>query len=158
MTENYKKASSYAYFVLAVLTVVYLLNFIDRQIISVLAQNIKEGLHVDDASLGFLYGTAFAVFYAIFGLPFARLADVWNRKLLIAIGLIFWSLMTTLSGFAMSFMWLAIFRIGVGIGEASFVPASVSMLADSFAKEKRATAMGIWTSAVYLGAGAGVEL
>lgn len=156
--KRHIKSKPYAYFMLAVLTVAYLLNFIDRQIISILAQDIKEGLGVDDASLGFLYGTAFAVFYAIFGIPLARLADVWNRKIIIGLGLVVWSLMTFLSGFAMSFAILAVLRIGVGIGEASFVPASVSMIADSFDKKNRATAMGFWSSAVYLGAGAGIAI
>ncbi len=150
------KATPYAYFLLFVLTIIMILNFVDRTIISVLAQDIKEGLKVDDASLGFLYGTAFAVFYSVFGIPLARLADVWSRKKIIGIALLFWSLMTAMSGLANTFIALAIFRIGVGIGESAAMPASLSMLSDSFAKKTRATAFGIWSAGIYVGAGLGV--
>src|SRR5919107_3640179 len=130
----------YAWYALFVLVLVYMINFIDRQIISILAQDIKHDLHVDDAQIGFLYGTAFAVFYALFGIPLGRLADSWYRGRLIAIGLGLWSSMTMLSGFASSFGMLATARIGVGIGEASASPAAYSMISDSFPKEKRAAA------------------
>ena len=88
---------------LFVLVIVYVFNFIDRQILSILAEDIKADLGVSDAQLGFLFGTAFAVFYAVFGIPLGKLADVWVRKNLISVGLAFWSLMTALSGTARSF-------------------------------------------------------
>jgi MFS family permease len=93
----------YARYVLGVLVVVYVFNFLDRQILSILAERIRADLGVGDAELGFLYGTAFAVFYALFGIPLGRLADVWDRRLLIAIGLAVWSGMTMLSGLARNF-------------------------------------------------------
>ena len=84
--------SNYGRYVLFVLIIVYIFNFIDRQILSILAEEIKLDLGIGDAEIGFLYGTAFAIFYAVFGIPLGRLADVWNRKNLIALGLSFWRL------------------------------------------------------------------
>ncbi|MBV8972338.1 MAG: MFS transporter, partial [Sphingomonadaceae bacterium] len=89
---------TYAKYVLALLTLVYAINFIDRQILSILAEDIKRDLHLTDAQLGFLYGTAFAVFYALFGIPLGRLADNWFRVRLLSLGLAVWSAMTVLSG------------------------------------------------------------
>jgi MFS family permease len=145
------RITRYAWYALFVLVLVYIINFIDRQIISILAQDIKHDLEVDDAQIGFLYGTAFAVFYALFGIPLGRLADSWYRGRLIAIGLGLWSSMTVLSGFATSFGMLATARIGVGIGEASASPAAYSMISDSFPKEKRATALSIYSAGLYIG-------
>lgn len=138
---------------LTVLVLVYLFNFIDRQLPSILAERIKADLAVSDAELGFLYGTAFAVFYAIFGIPLGRLADVWNRRSLVAIGLAFWSAMTAASGLARNFGELTAARIGVGVGEASATPAAYSMLSDYFPKSLRATALSIYSSGIYLGGG-----
>ncbi len=143
----------YANYVLFVLTLVYVFNFIDRQILSILAEDIKRDLGLADAQIGFLYGTAFAVFYAIFGIPLGRLADIWVRKSLISVGLFFWSLMTALSGTARGFGSLAGFRIGVGVGESSASPAAFSMLGDYFPPRLRATAVAIYSSGVYIGAG-----
>ena len=130
--ETTEVGGRYAKYVLFVLVIVYVFNFIDRQILSILAEDIKADLGISDAEIGFLYGTAFAVFYAVFGIPMGKLADVWVRKNLIAIGLAFWSLMTALSGTARSFGMLAACRFGVGIGEASASPAAFSMLSDYF--------------------------
>src|SRR6187549_2241025 len=99
-SEAEKPASAYAWYTLGVLVLVYMLNFIDRQILSILANDIKADLGLRDDQLGFLYGTAFAIFYALFGIPLGRLADGWNRVRLLALGLGLWSLMTALSGFA----------------------------------------------------------
>ena len=148
----------YSKYALGVLMLVYVFNFVDRQIISVLADEIKRDLGITDAQVGFLYGTAFAVFYAVFGIPLGRLADVWVRKKLISIGLSFWSLMTALSGTANSFVTLGAYRIGVGVGEASASPAAFSMLSDYFSPERRATALSIYSSGVYIGAGIGIFL
>ena len=130
MSENNKSKMPggwYPHYVLFVLVIVYIFNFIDRNILSILSQDIQKDLGVSDAEMGFLYGTVFAVFYAVFGIPLARFADVWIRRSLISIGLMFWSLMTAMSGFARSFPMLAAFRIGVGIGEASASPAAYSI-------------------------------
>jgi MFS family permease len=148
----------YAKYVLAVLVVVYIFNFIDRQILSILAEEIKADLGISDAEIGFLYGTAFAVFYAVFGIPLGRLADTWIRKSLISIGLCFWSVMTVLSGTARSFGALAVYRIGVGVGEASATPAAFSMLSDYFPARLRTTALAVYSSGVYIGAGIGIFL
>jgi len=152
------RVSAYSWYVLALLSVVYLFNFLDRQILSILAQAIKADLGVSDARLGFLYGTAFAIFYAVFGIPLARLADVWVRKNVIALGLACWSLMTTLSGTASGFGLLAVYRIGVGVGESSASPAAYSMLSDSFPADRRATAFALYAAGLYVGQGIGYYL
>jgi MFS family permease len=147
------RIGTYAWYALLVLVLVYVINFVDRQIISILAQDIKHDLGLQDAQIGFLYGTAFAVFYALFGIPLGRLADSWYRGRLIAIGLGLWSTMTALSGFASNLAMLTVARIGVGIGEASASPAAYSMISDYFPKEKRATALSIYSAGLYIGGG-----
>ncbi len=148
--------SRYANYVLAVLVLVYVFNFIDRQILSILAEDIKADLGLSDAGLGFLYGTAFAVFYAIFGIPLGRLADISSRKNVIASGLFAWSALTALSGTARSFLSLGAYRIGVGIGESSASPAAFSMLGDYFPPRRRATAVAVYSSGVFIGSGIGM--
>ncbi len=148
----------YAHYVLIVLVIVYVFNFVDRNILSILAQDIKADLGISDAEMGFLYGTVFAVFYAVFGIPLARFADVWNRRSLISLGLFVWSGMTALSGLARSFPVLAGLRIGVGIGEASASPAAYSMLADYYPPRVRATVIALYSSGVYIGGGVGLML
>ena len=148
----------YAHYVLLVLVIVYVFNFIDRNILSILAEDIKADLGVTDSEMGFLYGTVFAVFYAVFGIPLARFADVWVRRSLISVGLLFWSLMTALSGLARSFPTLATFRVGVGIGEASASPAAYSMLSDYYAPRLRATVLAIYSGGLYVGGGVGLFL
>ena len=145
--------SPYAWYVLGVLVIVYTVNFIDRQILSILAEDIKADLQLDDAQLGFLYGTVFAIFYAVFGIPLGRLADNWRRGRLMALGLAVWSGMTALTGLCSNYVQLSAARIGVGIGEASASPAAFSMLADYFPKHRRALAMAIYSSGVFLGMG-----
>lgn len=146
----------YARYVLAVLVLVYVFNFLDRQILAILAEHIRRDLGVTDAQLGYLYGTAFAVFYAVFGIPLGRLADVWDRRKLIAVGLAAWSAMTALCGMARSFPELAAARIGVGVGEASASPAAYSLLSDWFPPARRATALALYSGGIYLGAGLGL--
>jgi MFS family permease len=145
--------SGYAWYALILFVVVYIFNFIDRQIVSILAESIKADLKLDDAQVGFLYGTAFAIFYSLFGIPLGRLADSWYRGRLMAIGLALWSSMTAMSGLAQNYGMLAAARVGVGIGEASASPAAYSMIADYFPKEKRATALSIYSSGLYIGGG-----
>jgi MFS family permease len=145
--------AGYSWYVLGLLILVYMFNFIDRQILSILAEDIKRDLGIDDAQMGFLYGTAFAVFYAIFGIPLGRLADNWMRTRLLALGLTLWSGMTALSGFTTNFTQLALARIGVGIGEASASPCAYSLLSDYFPKEKRATVFGLYNTGLYIGSG-----
>ena len=148
-----KVGGPYAWYVLGVLVLVYVLNFVDRQILSILTEDIKADLGLTDEQMGFLYGTAFAVFYALFGIPLGRLADMWIRKRLMAIGLAIWSAMTAFSGLAMGFGQLATARIGVGVGEAAASPTAFSILSDYFPKEKRATALAIYSGGLYIGGG-----
>ena len=148
----------YACYSLGVLVAVYVFNFIDRQILSILNEEIKRDLGLSDAQMGFLYGTAFAVFYALFGIPLGRLADVWVRRSLIAMSLAFWSAMTALSGFARNFLELGAARIGVGIGEAGATPAAFSLLSDSFSPARRATVLAVYSSGIYIGAGLGITI
>jgi MFS family permease len=149
---------AYARYALGLLTVVYVFNFLDRQILSILAERIKADLGLTDAQLGFLYGTAFAVFYALFGIPLGRLADVWVRTRLIAFGLAGWSLMTAASALARNFSQLTLARIGVGVGEASASPAAYSLLADYFAPAQRASVLALYSSGIYIGAGLGLGI
>lgn len=144
---------AYSWYALGVLVLVYVLNFVDRQILSILANDIKADLGVDDAFLGFLYGTAFAIFYALFGIPLGKLADSWHRVRLMTIGLALWSLMTAVSGFAKNGTMLTGARIGVGVGEATAGPSAYSLISDWFPARLRATALAIYSSGLYLGGG-----
>jgi MFS family permease len=150
-TREEMSVKPYAWYVLGVLFLVYVINVIDRQILSILAQDIKVSIGVSDAQIGFLYGTAFAVFYALFGIALGWLADRWNRCRLIALGLSLWSSMTALSGLASSFGYLALARVGVGIGEASASPSAFSLLADYFPRERRALALSIYSAGMLVG-------
>ena len=142
---------AYANYVLAVMFLAYVFNFIDRQIISILLEPIKEELGVTDTAMGFLTGTAFAMFYATLGIPIARWADVWVRRSIIAIGTAIWSVMTAASGLAQNFLQMSIARIGVGVGEAALSPPAHSLLADYFPVERRATALGIYSMGIHIG-------
>lgn len=141
----------YTNYVLGVLVVVYVFNFIDRQILAILAQSIKEDLALSDTQIGLLSGAAFGIFYATLGIPIARLADRYSRVNIIAICLAIWSGMTALSGLAMNFWQLLIARIGVGIGEAGGSPPSHSLIADYFAPNKRSTALGVYALGIPVG-------
>jgi MFS family permease len=142
---------AYLRFALGLLTVVYVVNFVDRQILAILLESIKVDLGLSDFQLGLLSGTAFGLFYATLGVPIARLADIFSRKGVIAICLAIWSGMTALCGTASTFSMLLLYRIGVGIGEAGGSPPSHSMISDYFAPERRATALGVFSLGVPLG-------
>ncbi len=147
------RVGGYSWYVLGVLVVVYILNFVDRQIVSILAVDIKRDLQLTDGDMGFLGGAAFAVFYALFGIPLGRLADNWTRVRLLSIGLALWSTMTALSGFARDQVTLTFARMGVGIGEATASPTAYSLISDYFPKRQRATAIAIYSSGLYIGGG-----
>ena len=157
-SDDDRPAAGYRWYVLGLFTLVYAFNFIDRQIVTILAPYLKADLALSDAQLGLLFGTAFALFYALFGLPLARLADGWNRVRTLSIGLAAWSAMTALSGTATNFGQLALARVGVGIGEASASPSAFSILQDYFPKAQRATALALYSSGIYLGAGASLMI
>ena len=138
-------------YTLGVLVVVYTFNFIDRQILAILLPAIRAEFGVDDWVLGFLAGSAFALFYATLGVPIALLGDRWNRRNLIAIAVAVWSGMTALSGMAANIVQLAIARIGVGVGEAGFSPPSHSIISDLYPPKERSTAMGIFSLGISIG-------
>ncbi len=149
---------AYSWYALSVLVLVYILNFVDRQILSILANDIKADLGVDDAYLGFLYGTAFAIFYALFGIPLGKLADSWKRVRLMTIGLTLWSAMTAFSGLARDAATLTVARIGVGVGEATASPSAYSLISDWFPARLRATALAIYSSGLYIGGGVSLAI
>ncbi len=151
--EADRKAGPYAWYVLVILFFVYALNFIDRQILTILAPHIRRDLGLSHADIGFLYGTAFGVFYALFGIPLGRLADSWHRVRLMTIGLALWSTMTAVSGLSRNGFQLAAARIGVGVGEATASPSAYSLISDWFPKRQRATALAIYSAGIYFGGG-----
>lgn len=131
------------YYALAVLTLVAIVNYVDRQVLSILIEPIKADLGISDTQVGLLTGIAFAAFYVIAGFPLARMADAGVRRNLIAGCLAFWSLASIACGFAQNFIQLVLARIGVASGEAGSSPATQSLLADIFPLEQRGKAMGI---------------
>ncbi len=142
---------AYARYVLGLLFVVYVFNFVDRQILAILLEAVKQDLGVSDTAMGLLSGFAFALFYTVAGIPIARWADRGSRRDVIALGLGLWSAMTAASGLARSFVQLALARIGVGVGEAAGSPPAHSLLSDYFPPERRATALSIYATGVYVG-------
>ena len=139
------------YYVLAILTLVYALNFLDRTIFNVLIEPIKKEFALSDTSMGLLAGFGFVLFYSLLGIPIARIADRVNRRNIVALAFAFWSAMTFLCGLASSVTTLALARIGVGAGESAGTPASQALLADLFDKNERPCALGIYAIGTYLG-------
>jgi len=141
----------YRYLVLGLLTVVYVSNFVDRQVINVLAEFIIEDLQLSDGQFGMLSGLAFACIYTTLGIPIARWADLGNRRNIIALAVTVWSAMTALCGAAQSFGQLFMARFGVGVGEAGGSPPAHSIVSDIFPAEQRATALSVYSLGVYGG-------
>jgi predicted MFS family arabinose efflux permease len=144
-------ATRYSYFVLGVLALVYGFSYVDRQLVSALAEPIKMDLGLSDTQLGLLTGTIFALFYATFGVPAAWIADRTKRVRIIAIACGLWSLFTALCGAAHSFAQLAWARVGVGIGEAGGLAPSLSIISDYFPPIRRGTAIAVYTLATPIG-------
>ncbi|MBP6014888.1 MAG: MFS transporter [Alphaproteobacteria bacterium] len=144
-------SSAYKVYVLLLLLVVYISNYADRMILSVLMPAIKAEFQVSDAAMGFLAGTAFAIFYATLGVPIAILADRSNRKNIISAAVAIWSVMTAVCGLAPNFWMFALARVGVGVGEAGGSPPSHSIISDLFGPKQRATALGIFALGVPFG-------
>jgi len=146
-----KRNLRYAWYVLSVLTLMYMFSFVDRQILSLLVPSIKRDLGVSDTQIGLLQGLAFALFYTFMGLPMGRLADNCNRRNVIAASVMVWSVFTALCSAAKSFFTLFLTRIGVGIGEAGLSPGAYSLIADYFPKERVGTAISIYYFGLYFG-------
>ena len=138
-------------YAMLILALVYMFNFIDRQILAILLPAIRDEFHVGDTVLGLLTGTAFALFYVTLGIPIAQVADRWNRRNLIAAALAVWSGMTALSGLAVNIWQLTLARVGVGIGEAGCSPPAHSMISDYYPPERRSAAMGFYTLGISTG-------
>src|SRR2546430_6159612 len=144
---------AYAWYALALLTLVYVLNFLDRTLIYILFTPIKKEMSFTDLQLALLGTTSFVIFYTLLGIPFGRLADRTTRKYLIAGGLAVWSLFSGLTGFADSFWTMFFCRLMVGVGEATLGPAALSLLSDYFPPRMRATVQGIYSSGIAIGSG-----
>ncbi|WP_286265756.1 spinster family MFS transporter [Thalassotalea atypica] len=149
--ERVQTESRQKYYALVLLTIVYSFNFIDRQLLAILQETIKLDLQLSDSQLGLLTGFSFAVFYVTAGIPIARWADRGNRRNIISMSLFLWSLMTAVSGFVQNYLQLLLARIGVGVGEAGGSPPSHSIISDIFPPEKRAGALGFYSTGVNVG-------
>ncbi|MBI3427463.1 MAG: MFS transporter [Acidobacteria bacterium] len=143
----------YAWYVALVLMLCNTLSFIDRQILGLLVDPIKQDLRVSDTQMGLLQGLAFGIFYTLLGMPMGRIVDRGNRRQLVAAGIFCWSLMTAACALARGFGTLFAARMGVGVGEATLSPSAFSLLSDYFPKERLATALSIFSMGVFFGSG-----
>ena len=153
MTDTDSKTSPYAWYALALLMVVYILNFLDRTIIYILVPLIKKEMAFSDTQLALLGTTSFVIFYTLLGIPFGRLADRGSRTKIIALGVAVWSLFSGMTAFANDFWTLFFCRVMVGVGEATLGPAAISLLSDFFPPVKRATVTSIYSMGIAIGAG-----
>ena len=144
---------SAAWYALFVLMVCYTLSYIDRQILAFLVEPLKHELKISDTQIGLLQGIYFAMFYTFVGLPMGWLADRYSRRNIVAAGVLFWSVMTVLSGAARSYLTLSLARMGVGLGESTTNPCAFSMISDFFPKEKLSTALSVYMMGIQLGSG-----
>ncbi|MGY8772719.1 MAG: spinster family MFS transporter [Gammaproteobacteria bacterium] len=151
MTDNNTTSKNYRTFAIILLTIVYGFNFIDRQIVGILAPFIQKDLGLTNTELGLLIGLAFAIFYTLVAIPIAWLADRYSRVNILSMALATWSGFTALTGLATNFMQIGIARMGVGIGEAGGSPPSHSIISDMYPKEERASALGIYSMGIPLG-------
>ena len=142
-----------AWFGVGVLVFAFIFSIADRIIISLLVDPIKLDLELSDSDMGLMMGPAFALFYALMGLPIGRMVDRRSRTMIVGTGIFLWSIMTALCGMARSFWELFLARVGVGVGEATLSPAAYSMIADSFPKEKLGRALGVYQSGAFFGVG-----
>jgi MFS family permease len=145
--------AGYSWYVVAVLTFVYIFSFIDRQILTMLVRPIRRDLGISDTQMSLLMGFSFALFYTLFGMILGRLADTRSRRGMIAIGLAAWSTFTAGCGLARNFTQMFLLRMGVGVGEASLSPAAYSLIADYMPREQLATAISFYSMGIYVGTG-----
>ena len=155
-TNDFAPSNAYRQSIAWLLMAVYTLNFMDRQVVSVLLPQIQKEFQASDTVAGLLHGTAFALFYVTLALPIARWADTGNRVRIIAVATVLWSAMTALCGFARNFAELFLARIGVGVGEAGCSPAAYSLLSGYFPAERRPGAMAIYGAGIPLGSALGL--
>jgi len=148
-----ERTPAYSWYALAVLTAVYVLNFLDRTLIYILFTPIKKELAFSDLQLALLGTTSFVIFYTLLGVPFGFLADLTKRKILIGAGLAVWSVFSGLTGFAHSFWSIFFCRLMVGVGEATLGPAALSLLSDYFPPRMRATVQSVYASGIAIGGG-----
>jgi len=148
----------YEWYVVFVLILASTLSFVDRQVITLLVQPIREDLGISDTQISLLMGAAFAIFYVTMGVPIARLSDSRSRKVIISAGIFLWSLATIICGLARSYGQLFVARIGVGVGEAALTPAAYSMMSDLFPKVLLGRAIGAFATSIFLGAGLSMVL
>lgn len=151
MDQVRSESRRYRWYVLGMLALTYAFSFMDRQILSILLEDIRAEFSLSDLQLGLLSGIAFALFYATLGVPIARLADRFNRVTIVSAAVTVWSAMTALCGAAASFWQLFLARVGVGIGEAGGSPPSHSIISDYFNKEERSFALAIYSLGTSLG-------
>ena len=154
-SSAFKVTPGYLNYALAMFVLVYVINFIDRQIFAILIEPIRAEIALSDTQLGLLGGIAFALFYTFAGIPIARWADVGTRKNIVTMAILIWSAMTMFTGAAKSFTSLIIARIGVGIGEAGCSPPIHSLISDYFPEERRATALSIYALGIPIGGAIG---
>src|SRR5437868_6316416 len=153
MTGTPEKTPAYSWYALALLLLIYVLNFLDRTIIYILFPLIKKEMAFSDTQLALLGTTSFVIFYTVLGIPFGRLADRSSRTKIIACGVIIWSLFSGLTAFANDFWTLFACRVMVGVGEATLGPAAISLLSDYFPPLRRATITSIYSMGIAIGAG-----
>ncbi len=152
LEDSYPKIG-HAWYVVGVLTLLYVFSFIDRQILNLLVAPIRRDLRINDTRMSLLMGFSFAVFYTFFGILLGRLADSRSRRAIIAAGVAVWSLMTAGCGLARNFVEMLLLRMGVGVGEAALSPAAYSIISDYFPKKRLATAISVYSMGIYIGSG-----
>lgn len=151
--EEQEQSLGYAWYMVVLCMIAYIFSFLDRQVVALLIEPIRADLQISDTQFSLIHGLAFAIFYAVMGLPIARLADTKSRPVIIAIGIAVWSFATAVCGTAKNFWQLFAARMGVGVGEAALSPAAYSMISDAFPKSKLGLALGIYSMGSFLGAG-----
>ena len=147
------RVPAYSWYALALLTLIYVLNFLDRTLIYILFTPIKKEMAFSDLQLALLGTTSFVIFYTLLGVPFGMLADVTARKNVIAVGLAVWSVFSGLTGFAHGFWSIFFCRVMVGVGEATLGPAALSLLSDYFPPRMRGTVQSVYSSGIVIGGG-----
>jgi MFS family permease len=153
MSEPAYPSARMSWSMVTLLTIAYVLSFVDRSIIGLLIEPIKADLHISDEQAGYLMGIAFALFYGTIGVPLGWLADRKRRTWIVAAGIAIWSLATAASGLARSFSHLFVARMAIGVGEAALSPCAMSMIGDSFPPEKRGKPVAVYSAALALGSG-----